>query len=183
MSTASRFGSSLLSGSSASRPASVKRARARIARAADVQTLRRFRSDLGEAWYARDVQRLVRRGVASCVQRVDDAYEVIVVEVGATVAAVCALATALDGKTCDLAIIAIANDYQGTQVMTDVGAMPLAQVAIDTLLARASELGARRARAIVARANKRSTNMLIRAGFVQSAAFDDDYDVYSVTFG
>lgn len=59
--------------------------------------------------------------------------------------------------------------------------MPLVRAAIDTVLARASELGASRARAIVARANERSVNMLTRAGFAQSAAFDDDYDVYSAT--
>lgn len=143
--------------------------------------LRRFRCDRGEIWYARDVQRLVRRRVASCVQEEDDAYEVILVDVDGTVAAVCVLAKVLDGETCDLVVVAIANGYQGEQVETDIGSMPLVRAAIETLLARARELGASRARAIVARENARSVNMLTRAGFAQSAYFDEDYDVYSAT--
>jgi hypothetical protein len=108
------------------------------------------------------VQRLVRRRVASCVQEEDDGYEVILVDVDGTVAAVCVLAKVLDGETCDLVVVAIANDYQGEQVETDVGSMPLVRAAIETLLARARELGASRARAIVARENERSVNMLTK---------------------
>jgi hypothetical protein len=58
------------------------------------------------------VQRLVRRRVTSCVQEENDAYDVILVDVDGTVAAVCVLAKVLDGETCDLVVVAIANGYQ-----------------------------------------------------------------------
>jgi RimJ/RimL family protein N-acetyltransferase len=159
----------------------VSRARARIARAEDVKALRRFRCDRGEQRYARDVQQLVRGQVATRVRHADAAYEVILVEVDEAVAAICVLATELDAETCDLIVVAIANDYQGEQLDTDLGSMPLARVAIEILLARARELGARRALGIVAPTNRRSVNMLERAGFTRSATFDNDYDVCAVT--
>jgi hypothetical protein len=124
---------------------------------------------------------LIRSRVAADVREGDSHYETILIEVDDALAAVCVLDTALDDGACDVIVVAVANDFQGGRVETGLGALPLANVAIDVVLARAVELGADRARALVARSNTRSINMVTRAAFVRTAAFDRDYDVYSVT--
>jgi L-amino acid N-acyltransferase YncA len=80
--------------------------------------------------------------------------------------------------TCDLHVVAIKNDHQGSYVQTAAGQQPLVKAVLDTALAVARELGARRTQTIVARDNARSLRMLAREGFVRVRAFDHDYDEY-----
>lgn len=77
---------------------------------------------------------------------------------------------------CDLHAVAITNDHQGSYVQTPAGQQPLVKAVLDTALAVARELGARRIQTIVARDNARSLRMLAREGFVRVRAFDRDYD-------
>ena len=80
---------------------------------------------------------------------------------------------------CDLHVIAIANNQQGTDVETSSGQQPLVKVVLDTALALARELGASRVQSIVARGNSRSIRMLARQGFTRVGPFDSDYDEYA----
>ncbi len=83
-----------------------------------------------------------------------------------------------DPVICDLHVVAIANEHQGSRVNTPTGRHPLVRVVLDTALDLARELGATRAEAIVARSNARSVRMLLREGFVRVRSFDRDYDEY-----
>lgn len=151
---------------------------ARRANATDVPALRRFRCDRG-GWFARDVQRLVRGRVASAVASGDSA-DVLLFERENELVAVAALEIdPHDPTTCDLHVVAIANDHQGSYVQTPAGRQPLVKVLLDTALALARDLGATRARTIVARDNARSIRMLVREGFARVEAFDRDYDEYA----
>jgi len=151
--------------------------RARRADAADVRTLRRFRCNQG-GWFARDVQRLVRGKVASAVDSIDPVH-VVLFERGREVVAVAAFEIReADPVICDLHVVAIANEHQGSRVNTPTGRHPLVRVVLDTALDLARELGATRAEAIVARSNARSVRMLLREGFVRVRSFDRDYDEY-----
>jgi hypothetical protein len=151
---------------------------ARRAEAADVRGLRRFRCDRG-GWFARDIQRLVRGRLASAVTSTDPA-EVLLFERGGELAAVAALEIReTDPSTCDVHVVAIANDHQGSRVQTLAGQQPLVKVVLDTALALARELGATRAETIVARSNARSIRMLALEGFVRVRSFDRDYDEYA----
>jgi len=153
--------------------------RARRADAADVPALRRFRCDKG-GWFARDVQQLVRGRVASAVAS-GDLVQVVLFERGGKLVAVAALEIhEADPSTCDLHVVAIANDHQGSHVQTPAGQQPLVMVVLDTALELARELGAIRAETIVARTNTRSIRMLAREGFVRVRSFDRDYDEYAV---
>jgi RimJ/RimL family protein N-acetyltransferase len=86
---------------------------------------------------------------------------------------------ARDPATCDLHVVAIANDAQGSQVRTRSGPQPLVKVVLDTVLGLAHDLGATHARALVARDNARSIRMLARQGFSRVEPFDADYDEYA----
>jgi RimJ/RimL family protein N-acetyltransferase len=150
----------------------------RRAEAADVRALRRFRCDQG-GWFARDVQRLVRGRVASAVAA-GEQVEVLLFERAGELAAVAVLEIDQSNpSTCDLHIIAIANDHQGSDVETSSGQQPLVKVVLDTALALARELGASRVQSIVARGNSRSIRMLAREGFARVGSFDSDYDEYA----
>lgn len=151
--------------------------RARRAQSDDAGELRRFRCDRG-GWFAADVQRLIRGRVASAVA--SDDPEVIIFELGNEPVAVAVME--VDETTpsiCDLHVVAIANAHQGTRTETAAGDLPLGQVVLDTAMARAAELGATRARTIVARDNARSLRMLSLAGFTRLGRFDKDYDEYA----
>lgn len=151
---------------------------ARAANAADARTLHRFRCDRG-GWFARDVQRLVRGRVASAVAS-GDPVDVLLFERTSELAGVAVLEIdAREPSTCDLHVVAIANDHQGRYVRTPAGRQPLVKVILDTALALARDLGATRARTIVARDNARSIRMLAREGFSRVEAFDADYDEYA----
>lgn len=152
--------------------------KARRADTDDVHALRRFRCDKG-GWFARDVQRLVRGRVASAVASADP-VEVVMFEHRGNLAAIAVFEIdASDPSICDLHIVAIANDHQGSYVHTSAGQQPLVKVVLDTVFALARELGATRAQAFVARDYARSIRMLSRQGFVRIGRFDRDYDEYA----
>ncbi|HWQ23923.1 MAG TPA: hypothetical protein VNK94_07460 [Gaiellaceae bacterium] len=151
---------------------------ARRADAADARALRRFRCDRG-GWFARDVQRLVRGRVASAVAS-GDPVDILLFERASELVAIAALEIdARDPSTCDLHVVAIANGDQGRSVRTPASRQPLVKVVLDTALALARDLGATRARTIVARDNARSIRMLAREGFSRVEPFDSDYDEYA----
>lgn len=150
---------------------------ARRAEPADARALRRFRCDRG-GWFARDIQQLVRGRVASAVAS-GDPVDVLLFERASDLVAIAVLEIdARDPSTCDLHVVAIANEDQGRYVQTPVGRQPLVKVVLDTALALALDLGATRARTIVARDNARSIRMLAREGFSRVERFDADYDEY-----
>ena len=151
---------------------------ARRAHAPDARALRRLRCDRS-GWFARDVQRLVRGRVASAVASGAPVDVLLFERAGELVAVAVLEVDPGDPSTCDLHVVAIANDGQGSYVQTPEGRLPLVKVVLDTVLALARDLGATRARTIVARDNARSIRMLARQGFSRVEAFDADYDEYA----
>jgi ribosomal protein S18 acetylase RimI-like enzyme len=141
--------------------------------------LRKFRCDVG-GWFARDVQRLIRRRVATAVAA--DEAEVLVFEFEDEIVAVAVFELDPDATSiCDLHAIAIANDHQGSRTQTGSGELPLVKVVLDTCMKYAADLGAEAVRAIVARDNTRSIRMLLLEGFMRADRFDKDYDEYVVS--
>lgn len=151
---------------------------ARRADAADARALRRFRCDKG-GWFARDVQRLIRGRVASAVASGEPVDVLLFERASALVAIAVFEIDARDPSICDLHVVAIANDDQGSHVRTPAGPQSLVKVVLDTALALAGDLGATRVRTIVARDNARSIRMLARQGFSRVEPFDADYDEYA----
>ncbi len=148
--------------------------RVRRADVADTRSLRRFCCDRG-GWFARDVQGLIRGRVATAV----DPVNVLLFEREDDLVAVAALEIdPIEPSICEIYVVALANDHQGSDVQTVVGRQPLVKVVLDTALAFARNLAATHARTIVARDNSRSIRMLVREGFVRLEAFDRDYDEY-----
>jgi hypothetical protein len=151
---------------------------ARRAEASDARALRRFRCDRG-GWFARDVQRLVRGRVASVVASGDPVNALLFERETELVALAVFEMDTKDPSTCNLHVVAIANDHHGSYVQTSAGRQPLVKVVLDTTLSLARNVGATHAQTIVARDNARSIRMLAREGFVRLRPFDRDYDEYA----